>query len=426
MELTSNYIEQGNDFDKFFSLIEEIDNSTYEVEMHLSDLKLYAMWNSDSDYRELALMSGQGTFSDNIAKFKKTCEQQNKANKICFALLFPNECMKHIAIDKQEFVNYGIDEPFMHEFENASKLMFKLDKHTYFVSPLAFNTLLRRARLGGEAMVSPSIGRAMEIFKTFQWKNYDSKDNKKAKLIVRKKDNVELAIAMHSPKYCYVPQKILADIYNEISNGNITAKMGMPNCEKWVVTHEISLCYMNFPDLAEDVAMMYNQRETAIPGVCIATSDSGESSLTIRGYWKLGTGYIAGSSFKRQHRGEIDTKEFVESSLEQIYSEYTTIPDRLAELLCVDVYDVPKILKKVFKQIGMTVCLGDKRSQLMYDTLCAELSSQNNTAYDLALAIVSLQDRIQGVERSTIEKYEKVAYKAIFADYTDTQMTIAP
>lgn len=419
----------GRDIESFFETIAEMDASTELIKVQPSKIKIYAVYNTESEAQELALMltMGEERIWDNsvVERIVQDFKNRSAKGEITTLKMSPNATMAFVPITRGKLMNHDVSEELLQDLEKESKMIMVIEDKTYIVSPLAFTTLLRRAKLGGDVMNSPGISRAIEIFKSFQWRILEPSE-RRAQVVCRKIGNARVLLAMHSGKYCYVPQMILKDIYEQFTNGNLGGILGSPICDRWAVNHEISYCYATFPDLAEEVGSVYN-KQNVVPGVYIGTSDSGDSSVTVRGYWKVGNGYVscAENTFKRSHRGEIDIDELVNTAAANLYAKYTLVPEQLMKLLSINITNVDDTLKSVFKQIKMVSVLGKKRTDLLRAHLLDEFSGSSYTAYDIAIAISSLGSVIQGVERTTMEKFEEVAYRAIFANYNQT-LTLSP
>ena len=415
VKLHKNFEATGNTWEGFEDAILSIDNATSLISCRSEDLSMAAILDDYEDAQEAATMfltdCESKSFDDTADYWQQKITKYSRKDCWLFFYMSPQNRTAFRSIDKEYFRKRDFSKELIAELSTQSKMLIINDEKFYAVSPLAFTTLLRRAGLGGDTMNSPCLGRVLEIFKSLQWRNVQD-----VSIIARHSGNANMILAVHSDKYCYMPQTILCDIYHEIA-----ANLGNPKCDKWVVNHEISCCYVNFPEVGEDFAATYDLPNSVVPGIYFGTSDSGDSSLTIRGYWKVNGHILGGECYKRSHRGEIDVADFVTSVGNKFFAQYNKVPERLCELLKIKVHNPSATIKRVLKEIGMVNVLGKKKSDMLWNALSDEfVRGGDYTAYHIAMAIASLPERCYGISRTYIEKLEDIATKAIFAKYDTT------
>lgn len=414
IELHRDFNLDGTDITEFLDAVKSMAQMTQCLPLRTERLGLGAIVDNENDAYDIAIASNSNVpFADITEQIWTAIKLHNSMNELvvyhCDPLgKFRLQAMK---IDKM-MEKEGMTEELLNELQHQSKMFISVDGRNCVVSDLAFSTLNSRAKLGGEAMSKPSVGRVVECAKAFY--RHRPQD---IQMITRTKGDISTVVAAHSGKYCYVPQTVLCDIYERL----VSDDYGRSECLHWAVNHEISYCYLGFPDIAEEFASIYNLPDTIIPGIYFSTSDTGDGSIIVRGVWDINGRVISGQTVKRNHRGEVDVDEFVKKAWETIFAEYHSIPTRMAELLTISIENPHWTLRSIFKQVEMSKAanLGSKTAAILYKELANEFDPKGKySAYDIAMAVATITDRCIGMHHSVAEKMQALAHKAIFADYT--------
>lgn len=413
IELDRGFRLYGTDINDFLDAVVSIDKATRSKTISTDLISLAAVVDTRDDAFDIAITSNsKDSLTECAESIWKSIEARAARDEITMYCCEPNGkfTLKALRISSMRSKN-GMTEKLINELRHGSKMIIVVDGTSCVVSDLAFSTLNNRAKLGGDAMSKPNVGRVVECAKAFFLHKPQN-----LQMIIRSNQDAHVIIAAHSEKYAYVPQTVLLDIYQKISSD-----FGKPECLFWEVTHEISHCYVGFPEIAAEFAATYGLPNTITPGLYFSTSDSGDGSLTIRGIWNINNHMVGGETIKRNHRGTIDAAEFAEHAWETIFAKYNSVPIRLAELLTIDIPDPQWTLRSVLKQtdIAKASNLGRHASQELYQELCNELDpGAKYTAYDIAMMIASVPDRCVNMHHSVIEKMQNLVHQAIFADYT--------
>lgn len=420
LTLTKNFGLTGNSADDFFAAINSMDSATEVIEMDSKNMVFYAVVTDRQDVEEVAIASTPSTGKPLDATadvFESELNDCVKSNCLYLYMARKDQNFKLVKVSISSMKARGITDAMIDELRTESKMMVRYEGKSYLVSPFAFTTLLARAGLGGDVMNRPYIGRVIEIAKSLFYRR-----PQRIKAITRSIGESRIIVGAHSEKYCYIPQNTLTYIFNKIA-----ADYGNTKCVEWSVGHQLSYCYVGFPDIAADFSAMYGLPDDIMPGLCFSTSDTGDSSIIIRGFWNMKKGRVAGEVIKRNHRGELDIDKFIKDCADSIFKKYNAIPDLLCKLIEIDVKNPTAMLKSVFEQTGARKLLGKEDYESLYMSLCAEfMPSMKYTAYDIAMAIVSLPDRVCNIPHSKMEKIEQIAYKAIKADYKESKEPSTP
>lgn len=419
IELHRGFQVTGCEITDFLDAVKSMEAITRCVPVHSTMLGLAGVVNSTQDSFEIAVVNSNNkkSISESTNDILAIINRYAEANKLTLYWCEPGGkfSLRALGLDAYS-TKPGVTDALVNELRLGSKMLMTVPDggkapKTCVVSDLAFSTLNNRARIGGDAMSGPSIGRVVQLAKAFHY--FTPQD---LTLIIRSNDAANVVIAAHSGKYAYVPQTILCDLYDKIA-----LNFGEPKCLSWSVTHELSDVYLGFPSIEKDFSDTYKLPTAVTPGLYLSTSDSGDGSLTIKGIWDINGHRAGGPVVKRNHRGDIDLDAFIENARKTIFAKFATVPERLAELLTIDVKEPEKMLRSVFAQIGIakSANLGRKTSSLLFAQLVNELDPKAKyTAYDIAMMLASVPDRCIGMHHSVISKMEDLFMSAIFADYS--------
>jgi len=445
---TADWVVVGTDPDDFWREIEELDRETVVVPIDTKSLGFAAIVMGDADIEELGyitpLLYKKGNNFDplvvrvNGEEFKIDSTADSIC-KLCQAtplsvLWLRQGCNSSGQRERSmilklpaEKLRERFGKSLTRELLSDSRIMVYLHANSdsakastatlpIAVSPLAINTLLRRAGLGGDAMCSPSLMRTVSIFLSFC-----RSKNRQVQLVLRKADSspsapIRTVVAVHSDSYAYVEQMVLKELYDEMAKA-----LGPGKGYRWGVSQSLSYIYVTFPELAKEIAATYSLPDELVPGVCIRTSDTGDCSLTIDGIWMgKNNRRFGGEGLSRTHRGNFDKTQFIADAKEKIFDKYTELPFRLCEQLSVDIPDAKAAIKFAFKGVGMTAAIGKKNSKILEDYLISEIDRKRKyTAYDISMMIAELPERMSeaGYSLNLVAACEKIATKAAYLDY---------
>lgn len=329
------------------------------------------------------------------------------------------------------------------EMSNGVKTLIMLHGEIYFLSNLSIDSLGRRANFSGRRLLENDLARNINLAQGF--KTHVSQFN--GTMVYRKCKQIKKAFAVFSEKYTYVPQSILSTI---IDNLDAEQTLGDMECKEWEVNHSMSKIFIEFPDKGHSLQQTYGLPDKFIPGLYLATSDTGHSSLTALPTWKVGGSVSYGVQMneggKRRHSGDVDPEEFAKSIGDNIFKQYTKLPERLGELLAIDITNpnwnlndskdrrankeaVSAAIKDTFKQLKMVKKVGKKLEVELYESLCGEIDpSLLYTAYDIATAVMELASRVDGIADSTRRNLQQTISNAPFCTFkkpnTNSKITL--
>lgn len=310
----------------------------------------------------------------------------------------------------------GATEDLLDEMFGRTKLLLRINQQVYFTSTELLNTLPQRIKLGGTQILIPTPKRDEYINELFGLYPI------RATLMYRRIGRIKKAFSLFTRSYSKIDQTLLTDIIS-----NIGGDLGRPKCESWTVEHPLSSVVISFPDKARDIAAVYKLPNQITPCLYLGTSDTGNSSITAIGKLMIdGKSCVYSDVYRRKHRGDVNPGTLLAEIENKIFAKYTRLPERLCELMTVPVSNPRTVAKQVLDQIRFTGETGKELGAELTRALLYEFTpGLSYTAYDVAVAIMTLPSRCSGVAKSTIEKLEEVCGRAPFVQY-QTKATAVP
>lgn len=349
-----------------------------------------------------------------------------------------NAGLQNCFLKTEKILSCGDFQGLIDEMVNTTKTMFLLNDEIYFASSNVFDSLGTRAGVRGDMLFEPCLERNLCIAKGLG-KEANLKDN--ATLIGIQYNKCKKILYIPTEKYTYVPQTCLNDILKQLEN----SPLGEYTCKRWNIDHNITQIWIEFPEKAEELRQVYHLREELIPGLYLASSDTGKSALKAIGTWRVGTSIsydvagfgenTQGTHGSRKHTGAIDAAAFCDKVDKEVFSKQKNLPEALCELMSLDITDpnwnlnfkkdikknreaVATAIKGCFAQIGMVAAIGKSREKELYELLCQELDPTiAYTAYDIAMTIMGLSGRVSGLSKTAEHNLAKVISKAPFCKF---------
>lgn len=364
-ELGDNWTLSGTDYPTFEEALNDLCDSTYVVE-GITD--------------NFTLLSFRDKVGENKLVFNLHSKEQIEQEK---------SVSTHLAVSTLE--KNCVDEGFLAELTARSKLLMRLGgaggqrEDIYFTSSRLSRDLAARARLGGDAVYDPTDERDMYIMSRYV------KTPAAVKAVVRRNSGdtnaVHKVFAMPSGGYCHIDQRIILNIIAKLE-----ASLGEAHCLRWHIDHFITQLMLLFPENAKDVSEVYGLPDPMVPGFLLETSDTGDCSVRVVGFWyRPGSGSVARScEYHREHKGRgMTSAEILDAIGGSVLTEYTLLPERLCELLAIDLDDPEAALDYIFLKENIRKKLGKKAGQNLYERLLERVTERPSmTAYEMAMLFI--------------------------------------
>lgn len=390
-ELLDQWHATGDQYDDFRKRILDITENTYTIPLRTSEMQLMSVITEESSDERIALR----VYTAAQCLTRKSPSVSNLSIEKCREKNMPDE--------------------FLEEIQQRAKLMLRLeDGHTrvLFTSNFLCRDLAARAKLAGDAIYEPSEERDAYIMSRYVRKPCE------AFAVVRKSNHVSTGLfhkvfALPSGNYCYIPQTTVLDIVDELET-----ILGKKICEYWEMDHNLTRVWLSFPDKAKDISDVYGLPDPLIPGVLLETSDTGDCSLRVVATWKKASGArpMIGV-YQREHRGKFDCSAALDSIKNDLIPMYTKLPERLCELMTIDLKDPAAAIEKTISMLGVAKQLGRRATESLSESLREELPvGVKMTGYDMAMLFMDLPCRYAGEARHK-DFFEKAAGRVAFLDF---------
>jgi hypothetical protein len=419
--LNDNWNKSGTTIEDFSEQIKTLSSQTEIKEINMEDFNFLNIMDIGTD----------------LAAFPLTSKSLWRKTKT--ALSLKKYQIKKETISKtydetttEETLKNGLMVLFTDKKLSLAKSAELLEKGKYMpVSEKAIGTIANRIRYGGFSFFEPGLVRDLAIA------------NKFSKPItvyaILRTDSISKAqklFAVMSDKYIVIPQSVILDIVNKVSD-EAEKDLGKTECSNWTVDHSVTRIYLDFPDCGEDFAEEYSIPDEIIPGVMIETSDIGESSLRIKGYFRLDHNltYME-NEFSQIHTGELKMEEIMEAITDHIFPEYRVYPEKLAKLMAIDLTDstMPNAVKikkmtttyrDVSRKIGLVKAIGKKREKSLIDQLIVGINPEiDYTAYDVAQTFLTLSSTIEVENKSIVELISNTVRNVLDYDFSDEEILV--
>lgn len=302
-----------------------------------------------------------------------------------------------------------------------SRLMLRIGKLYYPATDALLKTLCQRAGCGAGGDLIRCHDAVVQFHRDAAMSRYMGLSKKEMQIIIRADNGINKAFAAMTSRYALISQKKLFD---EII-GILTAEMGGCDHVRYTVNNYLTTIYVEFPEKARDFSMVYKLPKEVIPGALIMTSDTGECSCSIYGTFRTGNyiQYAPAAVYKRAHTINATLAEIEKGIRKNIFRAYRELPQRLCELMTIDVTDPAETIRKVAQEIHMKKELGSQEAEKAIAVLTANVSSGTSyTAYDIAMWFMELGDEICGEaetnrSQTVVDKRRNIFLAAAFARY---------
>lgn len=331
----------------------------------------------------------------------------------------------------------GVTPELLKEIKDNA-FMFEINGKCFPVSPKVFSTM-DQLGMTGSFLDTPSYERDMLIGRQL------SNVGRECTAVVREIGNTRKMFALLGPRYAHFDQMVMFDIIKRINADGI---LGDSRCHHWEMSNFFTELYVEFPDKAKDIADEYKLPAPYVPGILIQTSDTGNCSMTVKGTARIGNSLVILDEVRRKHsgaNGNANTADIIKEILEdcetKIFSQFTKIPEKLIELMMLDIGPddlssaenrkkngeaIEKVINSIFDQLGVLKILGKKNKTALINQLVSEFDEENHyTGYDIAFAIMSIPERVTGIAKSHVKSLQKCLAQTPFCDFVEDEIVLA-
>ena len=398
--LETNWVVTGTSLEEFKKVLQEKEKSTVFNTCKSDELSLASVYEvTDEDFKVVRLY---GNSSQAYSPFKEA----------------PISIVK-----KDDLRNAGATEELIREIEEQKIFYFDANQNIVLVGD---NLDYVQFGLSGEFFAKPSLERDLAIAKAFQKK-------KPVTLICRKKNGVKKIFALRSGSYTPIPNDNIFEVLDAVNENNA---LGEAKVVRWEINNRITRIWVKFPEVSKEINDIYCELDELVPGLMIETSDTGDCAFRVQECWYFGSADIHHTSISRKHSGDVDMTALLQKCESKIFSKFTKLPERLLDLLCLDLgvkaYDeksqkenkirYEEYFTEISKHIGLVKAVGKKMEVAIREQLLNEYDGKRSfSAYDLVMSFMYLPDRIwssdEKKQKYAVEQLKDVVFQAAFYDF---------
>lgn len=373
--------ESGNKYERFEELLKILDIRTRIQAVNTADLGLYSVVKHDDKTTTMAVYD----------------RDSNDKNP------------KYVRLQHAKVYAKGGTEELMDELDQSTKLMITDGSQYLFTSASLSRDLAAAASLGGDGMYEPTPERSAFIVSRYQ------RHPTNVKIIIRQFGNISKVFAMRTEKYAYIPQTSLCEVISQFPED-----LGKWEVEHWEVDHFWTRIWITFPDVAEDMDKIYHLPDTLIPGILIETSDTGDCSFTATEFWTCRTAKSYGHRYLRKHSGVVKIDDVIANMSKNVFSKYTQLPERMSELLEIDIPDPAGIISEILNSANAKDYFGKRELKKLEEALKLEIvAGIPYTAYDIAMLFLTLPERYVSTKTVVKHNLEEFSFKVPFVDFKE-------
>lgn len=396
--LLDSWEQKGNSYPELVDLLEVIDASTKVAEVRKDGIGIYTVKAVDS-----------------------------KKEVVTGWLHAPNATIKNYSFDELKEKHGAFPELIAELGRNLRMLC--LNGYLFFVDGEILTTLSQRGgcRIGEAFLRNEAHMRFLADEIMAQYMYLPDQKDKLCHVVFREVGGAKKALGVLTDRHAPIPQKESVEAVMNV----FTKELGKAELVSFTVNGTETVVYVEFPEKAKDFTNVVKDAGTVkgisvqdevCPGIMIRTADGGDSSFTVIGTVRIGRMllYLPAAKFARAHTKNVDLSNIEERLKKQVFAEFTKIPDRLCELVTIDVTDPHLAVEKVARYCGIKKALGLGAENRVIREIQELLNpSVAYTAYDLAMLFLD-EGRSLEPEYSRDESLGKIRYcfvQALFFKY---------
>lgn len=322
--------------------------------------------------------------------------------------------------------SHGATPELIGELKNNSMMLFDFNGYVFFTTHEVLGTLSQRggSRLGDADFRPENNLRLARNMKFNMYMCLPEYASKRCRVVYREVDGAKKVLGVFTERFAPIPQTESIKFAVE----GFEKELGKADLKWWRVNATDTQAYMEFPEQRHDFTNV--QRDAGVvtipddvtPGILIRTADGGDASFTVIGTIKVGKTiiYVPAARYMRAHTKNVDVAKIGEALEKQVFGEFKKIPNRLCELLAIDVPYPVDALNKIAKFCGIKKILGLGTENEVIRNIEESLNPNvSYTAYDLAMMFLDEGRRLENEKNrdETIGKIRNCFVQAIFFKY---------
>lgn len=368
--LEKNYNIKITDFDEFKKSVEKHSEITSQINFRLNKVKVVGVI-SESDY---TLAVKNGFINSDKCKFPSDEEE--------VIYEYDNGVFSFRTVKKGTI---KVPSTIRTEFKRKSQMIFIIDDKKYYISPMAYNTMLQRLGLSCTYYNSnTSFNRAIAVCNALYLNG-----SEEVKAIYREADNFRCIYAINSTLYAFDKQNILLDLLHQLST-----EVSFIFDYAYISNSKVDI-YLTCNDEKLKLDKKYTNSNIT-PGLHIRNSDVGTSGFLIALTWKVNSVIIEEEEKPVRHIGKMDFDKIIKKAKRKTQKyELCYLSLKNMKKIKLPKKVIKEISKEVAKQISFAKAIGLRRADELINAMLMPIKSKNDiTAYDIAIGYIELAQRI--------------------------------
>lgn len=411
--LLDGYAESGNDYSDFKEKVDEVVDMTKDLVVRGRDITFLSLCEKPDPSlvepgKELFYVLDEKSLESFVMESKRLAAGRVTVAEIGYELF--------------------------DELKKTTGLMAIINGEKYLFSDNAIKTFTIRASVSGEYTVTrQNLIRNMHIADAIIAKNEKIHFVYREIQIGTRPDGTPVMakkiFACLGGYYQPVPQSILYNLADLVTKDGTLGDMSV---NYWTLNQRFTDLYIDFPTAADDFKKLYKLPDKIIPGLLLCTSDTGDSSVIVRGVYRVGRHYVITDEVAMKHTKEVSARKILDRADEVIFSSFRRLPETLANLIGKEVADyssidlssesgaaknlsaVAKCMESLSKKLLKSI-LPKKHLDTILQCMQDEIdSSRPYTLYDIAITFMGIADRLSGLDNVTLTEIRKACARAPF------------
>lgn len=400
MNLLNNWCVTGRDLNDFKKEVDNLVNSTKSI---------------TSNNETITLLS------------RCRCKEAPEGSNLYYVLsrIYLDKYLNGDGLKLGAIANNVFSDELFEEMDATTGLCAIIENEKFLIGSNALATLTMRAGVGGEVTVARN-----NVIRDTHFADALTSIADATKFIYREdEDGNKKIFACMSKGYNEIPMSILYHAIDKVADEDIMGKMEVNH---WEISHNFTDIYVEFPEAAQDFMDTYKLSEKIIPGLFLCTSDTGASSVIVRGTYRYKNRCVITDEVARKHSGTITAEELLDMINNQVFTKFRLLPEKLADLIGQTVVDYSKVdlsstagqeanrtsvaaLIKTLVNSDLKELKGQKRRAELIECMVSEINPTiPYTMYDIAMMFMWLPDRLNGLDKATMANVAKACAKVPF------------
>lgn len=402
--LEDDFFYEAKSYEDFVEAAQFIESVTLPIPMNLRDTALYYYNGINQDGKLCYYEVAPGIESERVAA--STDSLPVRKLKMDSLKEVPAAAVQHLS---------------------EHNLMMIVGTKVFFMSEQSIPSANQRAKCDCEFFNKNSLVRALAIRESIdRFLDFDVVS------ITRIKGKLRKVFYVGSKDYTYIPETTMIDV--------IEACKRERNESLEFVTAKFQQDYtdviLKFDEVGKRIKTKYKKDLT--PAIMISSSSTGKGKFYVRSIWLRGNHYVIEDEYSKVHRGKFDVDKELGKAMEKIFPDFFVFPEKLLELEMQDVTTTlmdettaeeayRDAVKKVFMTLELTNIVGQKgKSKILSEFYNSYNPSIQYTMYDIIELFLDLPARCTGLDRARTVSLQKACGKAVYTDYSRSNITILP